>query len=610
MQPVSAHSEVAARWAWLDAAYRAFLDGLPDDLHPYFSRSEGTAHVVTCGQTQVGKTTLVLSLLGVRADALSEVTGILRSGRAAGSSATSTPTRYGWSADDSWRLQAAGGDFERVGESDLRARLQSARSLIEAGRTDNHATLGIALPARFREREVVLDSVVTDLPGLDAKSPAEAVAAERFLEMYASSADVVIAVLKSDDLGALHPATALGRLLAPYTLVSDRFRVVLTHAAQNYWTSGSSRSVGDMTTYYREQLFTHDYSRESPLARSLQQGLYLFDAGDNHTSDPRFSAVQQCVDSSLLALRVRVAAQAVTATRFVGAAKSLTIISDFFADAESRLHDEVDKHGARVQHRQADLQKAEAAVEQRERKLQAWVRRREVLAAAVLGRVELELTRPLTPDPSGHEARLALSQTRSAFLEHCHEAWMAWASQLPVDLRVPRWSALETDIGDLFDRRIDCCQRCSNSWWKSGFGRHCVDNTVSYGRGAIRDGNEALKRQATQVLDPAGEAAAEQELRARKRLKQAKRASYSQRRALDRAEQEHAAVGEHVLAHRDQRQHAEDRAADFRQTLVDEARHARARALTSLSGSSVPLQRLAHALSALRDQADYRSFLD
>ncbi len=101
---MSGRSELPGRWSWLDTAYGEFLASLPESLVRQFDRATGAAHVVTCGPAQVGKTTLVLSLLGVHPAALVEVSELLRAGRAAGRSSTPVPVRYRWSGHDSWGL--------------------------------------------------------------------------------------------------------------------------------------------------------------------------------------------------------------------------------------------------------------------------------------------------------------------------------------------------------------------------------------------------------------------------------------------------------------------------------------------------------------------------
>ena len=92
---------------WAIEANDRWLAALsPDATGP---KRNPEAKVVLFGPTQVGKTTLLLTLLGIRDDAAEKVGTVLRGGRAHGQSSTALPMRYLRSRDDHWRLEAPDG---------------------------------------------------------------------------------------------------------------------------------------------------------------------------------------------------------------------------------------------------------------------------------------------------------------------------------------------------------------------------------------------------------------------------------------------------------------------------------------------------------------------
>lgn len=61
--------------------------------------------MVVFGKTQVGKTTLLMDLMGVSPAAMERVSTALRGGRAHGHSATATTMEYRRSEDQRWGLR-------------------------------------------------------------------------------------------------------------------------------------------------------------------------------------------------------------------------------------------------------------------------------------------------------------------------------------------------------------------------------------------------------------------------------------------------------------------------------------------------------------------------
>src|ERR1039457_6766631 len=95
---------VRDRWAWARRAQTELRDKLAGLADP--DGVADIAHVLLVGNTQVGKTTLLLWMLGVtQPQELKEADRVLRAGQGEARSATSAPIRYCWSGDaDTWLL--------------------------------------------------------------------------------------------------------------------------------------------------------------------------------------------------------------------------------------------------------------------------------------------------------------------------------------------------------------------------------------------------------------------------------------------------------------------------------------------------------------------------
>ena len=87
------------RYRWAYDAYQRFIDEVDPSLAGDFNRSSHVT-VAVYGATQVGKTTLILDLLGVTGEALDRASSVLRGDQRMGKSSTSCAIRYGRSKDD------------------------------------------------------------------------------------------------------------------------------------------------------------------------------------------------------------------------------------------------------------------------------------------------------------------------------------------------------------------------------------------------------------------------------------------------------------------------------------------------------------------------------
>lgn len=226
------------RWDWSKEAImrlRAELRGIDEAIE-----HTDLAHVMVIGDTNVGKTSLLLRLLGVTDPVAAEQAAApLRGGRDRAESATAVPIRYQWSGDqDSWSLvHGAQRHTERLSSAELEAKLASFRT----GEGDHlqwdpaDRPLEIGLPERLAGPFPRRDLRVFDLPGLHAPGDQERDVARALVAAYAPVMNFIVFVLPGDQFAEVvrDPAITENPFLASWNHQPERFHLVFTRAFSN-----------------------------------------------------------------------------------------------------------------------------------------------------------------------------------------------------------------------------------------------------------------------------------------------------------------------------------------------------------------------------------------
>jgi energy-coupling factor transporter ATP-binding protein EcfA2 len=252
-----------SRLEWAHRAHRRFLAGLDERTRSCFADHDGEASVVLFGRTQVGKTTLLLHLLGVDPAHTSDVSTLLRGGRASGQSATSTAMQYQRSPDHNWRLVIDGA--ERVLTVDaLVDELADIRRAVETGCFDARDPVTVFIPGHlFASGENAGPGVrILDLPGDNPRDAAEAAHVRQIAERYVPHADLILIVGKADDLSFLNPRSFQLPGIRDWRFTPTRFRIITTYSFSlqslvDWATRQSALDAGTFRTRLMEQLGTH-----------------------------------------------------------------------------------------------------------------------------------------------------------------------------------------------------------------------------------------------------------------------------------------------------------------------------------------------------------------
>lgn len=234
-----------ARYAWAFRAYEAFVASLSEEVRQRFvSKDEkhaSEAFVVVFGKTQVGKTTLLLELMGVSVDAMQRVSEVLRGGRGVGLSATATTMEYGRSPDDRWGLNIKRKIQWFKNDGDMTQALGSLRQAMQKKQLDVDKPCEVLIPqCCFSVASEQPQVRMLDLPGdKPAKNSVEQAHVTAMAEKYVHQADLILLVGKGEDLGFLKPGELTLPGIEDWQIVPDRFRIVTTYS----FTAKSIRDV-------------------------------------------------------------------------------------------------------------------------------------------------------------------------------------------------------------------------------------------------------------------------------------------------------------------------------------------------------------------------------
>ena len=264
--------------AWAIEANETWLASLSRDARGGAQRNP-EARVVLFGPTQVGKTTLLLTLLGIRDDAAAEVETVLRGGRVHGQSSTALPMRYLRSRDNQWRIDTA--DTPGLSAEAVRAHLGTVRAAVEDGRHQSTDPVTLFLPAdHFAVGEPAVRVSVLDLPGIAAAAPRERLLVERIARRHLPAASLILLVGHASKLGMLDPVE-LGRQLEElkgWMRSRLRYRLVLTYTFDQESMERRFKDMPDLEAvraHFVEQIGLFGF----PVEPTLSKRLYPLDFG-------------------------------------------------------------------------------------------------------------------------------------------------------------------------------------------------------------------------------------------------------------------------------------------------------------------------------------------
>lgn len=222
------------RLAWAFRAYSRFVASLSPEIRERLAHKDHQAepYVVVFGKTQVGKTTLLLELMGVLATQIARVSRVLRGGQPKGQSATATTMEYRRSTDRRWGL--------RINESQIvwydddpsmEAALAHLRQQMEARALAAHAPCVVFLPVDCFAPQATQPAVrMLDLPGDKPSNPIEQEHVSAMARKYVPLADLILLVGRGDDLSFLQEGALTLPGIEDWQSAPRRFRIITTYS--------------------------------------------------------------------------------------------------------------------------------------------------------------------------------------------------------------------------------------------------------------------------------------------------------------------------------------------------------------------------------------------
>ena len=255
---------------WAFRAYGRLIQTLSEDVQEKLSLKDEAAqpYVVIFGKTQVGKTTLLLDLMGIAAEQMPIISEVMRGGREQGKSATATTMEYRASLGEYWGLTIPGESAPRLLYSDqeMKRALGHLREVMESGQLVAESPCVVHIPKRFFDtaNSRATNVRILDLPGDNPANEQEQKHVNQMAKTYLPFADLILLVGRGDDLGFLKPEVITLPGIEDWQAMPHRFRIVTAY-------SYTAQSVKDI-------LRNDDAADESILRRRLIQEIERFGA--------------------------------------------------------------------------------------------------------------------------------------------------------------------------------------------------------------------------------------------------------------------------------------------------------------------------------------------
>lgn len=217
------------RLEWAYRANKIFFNSIESDLlkEKIDTKTNKEISVCTIGKSQVGKTSLILKLLEIKAEKFSELSKKLRGGSIAGNSSTSTAMIYSKSEDNFFYFSENEIE-EKLDINSLENKLKYLRERVEKNSLLNfNKPIHIKIAKDYFAENSNFPLKIIDLPGQGSSNLKENNHVEEVVQRYASIATTIIFVSRIENIASLKT------LMDSYSLSKyypDKCKVVLTFA--------------------------------------------------------------------------------------------------------------------------------------------------------------------------------------------------------------------------------------------------------------------------------------------------------------------------------------------------------------------------------------------
>ncbi|MEG0472274.1 MAG: hypothetical protein RR588_08050 [Solibacillus sp.] len=224
----------STKWDWTIQASQKFMNGFKR-FDTNIEHKE-QVYVGVYGPTQVGKTTFILTLLGISSIYLNDISDKLRGGREKGKSATITCTIFEKSSNNEFHfIWPTGERFQCTKLDEVEKIMGDLRQSVYKNQSFSLEPLTIKIPSRYFIQEKVdarvRELAIMDLPGDDSKDILEMRHVDKILKEYIARCKVCIIMEISSQLTGL---TKLDKeIVRDWQELPEQFRIVLTRSISN-----------------------------------------------------------------------------------------------------------------------------------------------------------------------------------------------------------------------------------------------------------------------------------------------------------------------------------------------------------------------------------------
>lgn len=215
-----------------------------------YNQSSSTHLVCVYGKSQVGKTTLILNMIGLKEEWKKEVSDVLRGGVTRGNSSTSTAIIYSQNVSDitsesgkyGLRIETVdssveSSSFEYFNSDEMKCRLQVIRDKVENNEFSTETILHISIPYKYFSSSVGHNKIsILDLPGVESRNKKERAHVESLMTRYIPLSSVCIIACPANVIQSLENEEISKNI--DWKKCPHKFLLVLT----NSYSDGSIKS--------------------------------------------------------------------------------------------------------------------------------------------------------------------------------------------------------------------------------------------------------------------------------------------------------------------------------------------------------------------------------
>lgn len=292
-ESVSCSQLFARRSEWQEKTFNELkykLTATRDNRFLKYQDEDETFLVMICGKSQVGKTTLILKLIGIRdgKENFGEVYATLRAGAEQGNSSTATAIIYAKSATDQYaltfaRLNEQAPKKEYYDAPDMIKALQNVRREVNDGRrVGAEQILFIDIPRKFFVEDAAVGSIrIMDMPGVQSRQAAEWGHVENLMDTYLPFSQVCIVACNAADIQSLRSMELPGDIV--WQNRPEHFMVVSTgsysaESIRNHFKTPRNARKEDFRTCLNRE---HDKSFKEVLGENTRMELFPVDLGQS-----------------------------------------------------------------------------------------------------------------------------------------------------------------------------------------------------------------------------------------------------------------------------------------------------------------------------------------